>query len=75
MEREIKVDFIRRIYITYDDDEFNIYSDEMAEEIGKKPTREEFEDMKISAYIEDELRFIPDEIIKYYIYKGSVDYE
>lgn len=65
MEREIKVDFIRRVYFTYKDEEFDLYSDEIAEESGRRPTRKQFEEMKINAYIEDELRFMPDEIIKY----------
>lgn len=61
--KEIKVDFIRRVYFTYSEAEYEEYTQECEEENGYKPTKEQYIDMLIDAYIEDDLRFIPDEII------------
>lgn len=63
--KEIKVDFIRRVHFTCNEEEYEEYAQECEEENGYKPTKEQYVDMLIDAYIEDNLRFIPDEIIKY----------
>lgn len=69
----IRVDFIKKITITYTEEEFEEYIQEYEEENGYKPTKEQYEDMLVDAYMEDKLKFIPDEIIKYSKFWRALD--